>query len=52
MLRELEIYAEQKRQDGKVWDGNVPTNYKVTVETTINGRKTDEEKNLGRWVNR
>ena len=52
MLRELEIYAEQKRQGGKVWDGNVPTNYKVTVETVVHGRKVEEEKNLGRWVNR
>ena len=52
MLRELEIYAEQKRQGGKVWDGNVPTNYKITVERIVHGRKMEEEKNLGRWVNR
>eukprot|EP00804_Cyclotella_cryptica_P021116 CCRYP_019016-RA/>CCRYP_019016-RA protein AED:0.01 eAED:0.01 QI:1035/1/1/1/1/1/2/1086/1262 len=52
MLRELEIYAEQKRQGGKTWDGNVPTNYKITVERTCSGRKMEEEKNLGRWVNR
>jgi hypothetical protein len=52
MLHELEVYAAQKRQGGRSWDGNVPTNYKITVERTVHGRKTEEEKNLGRWVNR
>jgi hypothetical protein len=52
MLQELELYAEEKRRDGKVWDGNVPTNYKIVVERASGGRKTEEEKNLGRWVNR
>ena len=52
MLQELERYAAQKRQGGNTWDGNVPTNYKITVERVVNGRKTSEEKNLGRWVNR
>jgi hypothetical protein len=51
MLRELKLYAQEKRQGGRRWDGNVPTNHKIVVERSINGRKTEEEKNLGRWVN-
>jgi hypothetical protein len=38
MLQELELYAEEKRRDGKVWDGNVPTNYKIVVERASGGR--------------
>ena len=37
--------------DGKKWDGNVPTNYRIKARA--NGKKlTEEDKNLGRWVNR
>ena len=52
MLHELKLYAEEKRQGGRRWDGNVPTSHKIVVERAINGRKIEEEKNLGRWVNR
>lgn len=52
MLHELELYAAQKRQGGRAWDGNVPTNCKITVERIDQGRPIREEKNLGRWVNR
>ena len=49
MLRELEIYIETQTK-GAPWDGNVPTNYKIRTRGRTNGR--DEERNLGRWVNR
>ena len=49
MLRELQIYVAEQTKDGRPWDGNVPTNYKI--RSTTNGTE-DEEKNLGRWINR
>ena len=49
MLRELEVYIETQT-GGAPWDGNVPTNYKIRTRGRTNGR--DEERNLGRWVNR
>jgi hypothetical protein len=33
-------------------DGNVPTAYKTTSNTAPDGTEIDEDKNLGRWVNR
>ncbi|KAL7513792.1 hypothetical protein ACHAXN_011057 [Cyclotella atomus] len=44
MLRELKLYAQEKRQGGRRWDGNVPTNHKIVVERSINGRKTEDRK--------
>ena len=35
---------------GKPWDGNVPTSQKIRVSSVETG--ADEEKALGRWVNR
>jgi len=52
MLRELEIYVHEQTKDGRTWDGNVPTNHKIKSNTTAGGAEIDEEKNLGRWVNR
>jgi hypothetical protein len=56
MLKELEIYVQEQTKDGKVWDGNVPTNYKIKSNFPpapgSNATEADEEKNLGRWVNR
>lgn len=53
MLRELEIYVHEQTKDGRIWDGNVPTNYKIKSNTPpTSGGIEDEEKNLGRWVNR
>ncbi|KAL7456177.1 hypothetical protein ACHAWC_007691 [Mediolabrus comicus] len=49
MLRELQIYVAEQTKDGRPWDGNVPTNYKI--RSTTDGTE-DEEKNLGRWINR
>lgn len=37
-------------KDGKKWDGNVPTNYKIKYSP--DGTEYVEEKNLGRWINR
>ena len=37
-------------KDGKKWDGNVPTNYKI--KTKGEGVDGEEDKNLGRWINR
>jgi hypothetical protein len=37
-------------KDGKKWDGNVPTNYKI--KTNGEGVEGEEDKNLGRWINR
>eukprot|EP00985_Skeletonema_marinoi_P001632 scaffold658_cov110-Skeletonema_marinoi.AAC.4 len=51
MLRELQIYVTEQTKDGRPWDGNVPTNYKIKSNTTAEG-VDDEEKNLGRWINR
>ncbi|KAL3809023.1 hypothetical protein ACHAXA_010918 [Cyclostephanos tholiformis] len=51
MLHELEIYVREQTKDGRPWDGNVPTNYKI--KTNLDDTcPEDEEKNLGRWVNR
>ena len=44
MLEQLKIYVQSQTENGKQWDGNVPTNYKAGAG--------EEEKNLGRWVNR
>jgi len=52
MLRELEIYVNEQTQGGRTWDGNVPTNYKIKSNFIGSGDAADEEKNLGRWVNR
>ena len=53
MLRELEIYVHEQTKDGRPWDGNVPTNYKIKSSTPSgNPGPEDDEKNLGRWVNR
>jgi len=46
MLQELRLYVQEKTKDGKAWDGNVPTNYR------INRADCHEDKNLGRWINR
>jgi len=52
MLRELEIYVHEQTRNGRVWDGNVPTNYKIRSNISSDGTEIDEEKNLGRWINR
>jgi len=52
MMSELKTYIEDKTKNGKEWDGNVPTNYKIKSNTNNDGSEIDEEKNLGRWVNR
>ncbi|KAL7449002.1 hypothetical protein ACHAWC_001111 [Mediolabrus comicus] len=46
MFCELQIYVAEQTKDGRPWDGNVPTNYKI--RSTTDG----EEKKLGRWINR
>jgi hypothetical protein len=51
MLQELQIYVTEQTKDGRPWDGNVPTNYKIKTNITADGTD-DEEKNLGRWINR
>jgi len=33
-------------------DGNVPTAYKIKSNTAPDGTEIDEDKNLGRWINR
>jgi len=51
MIQGLVIYAqEQASKTGKPWDGNVPTSQKIRVSSVETG--ADEEKALGRWVNR
>ena len=53
MLEELKIYVNEKTKDGKAWDGNVPTNYKIKTSRRADGSELkDEDKNLGRWINR
>lgn len=52
MMDELRIYVRDKTSDGKPWDGNVPTNYRIRGNTASDGAEIDEEKNLGRWINR
>jgi hypothetical protein len=47
MMDELLAYIDEKTKGGKKWDGNVPTNYSIKAKAP-----NDEEKNLGRWVNR
>eukprot|EP00980_Cylindrotheca_fusiformis_P010848 scaffold2462_cov127-Cylindrotheca_fusiformis.AAC.5 len=51
MLEELRIYVSDQKKAGRKWDGNVPTNYRIKTRSP-NGGKDDEDKNLGRWVNR
>mmetsp|Transcript_22915 Transcript_22915/g.35373 ORF Transcript_22915/g.35373 Transcript_22915/m.35373 type:complete len:788 (-) Transcript_22915:926-3289(-) len=50
MMDELRLYVQEKTKDGKPWDGNVPTNYRI--KGNGDGEEEDEEKNLGRWINR
>jgi hypothetical protein len=50
MMEELKVYVKEKQKDGQQWDGNVPTNYKI--KTSTKGDDNDEDKNLGRWINR
>ena len=50
MLEELSIYIKEQHRQGKVWDGNVPTNYQI--KSRPHGGFNGEDKNLGRWVNR
>lgn len=50
MLEELRDYVRDQTKEEKKWDGNVPTNYRIKARTS--GRLVDEDKNLGRWVNR
>jgi hypothetical protein len=53
MLEELKLYVKEKTKDGKAWDGNVPTNYKIKTSRRADGSEIkDEDKNLGRWINR
>jgi len=48
MLRELRRYVQEKEASGETWDGNVPTNFRIKAK----GSDFDEDKNLGRWINR
>lgn len=50
MLEELSTYIKDQHRRGKVWDGNVPTNYQI--KTRPSGGFNGEDKNLGRWINR
>jgi len=52
MIRELKVYISEHSKDGESWNGNVPTNYKIKSNMAADGSEMDEEKNLGRWVNR
>eukprot|EP00559_Dactyliosolen_fragilissimus_P002081 CAMPEP_0184868146 /NCGR_PEP_ID=MMETSP0580-20130426/29324_1 /TAXON_ID=1118495 /ORGANISM="Dactyliosolen fragilissimus" /LENGTH=1157 /DNA_ID=CAMNT_0027368839 /DNA_START=724 /DNA_END=4197 /DNA_ORIENTATION=+ len=52
MMEELRIYVKEKTKEGKKWDGNVPTNYRIKGNTAEDGTEIDEDKNLGRWINR
>eukprot|EP00934_Nitzschia_sp_Nitz4_P008155 Nitzschia sp. Nitz4//scaffold41_size133979//117900//120962//NITZ4_003371-RA/size133979-processed-gene-0.93-mRNA-1//-1//CDS//3329551542//8145//frame0 len=51
MLDELRLYVAENTKAGRKWDGNVPTNYQVKTKAGA-AAKDDEDKNLGRWVNR
>eukprot|EP00526_Cylindrotheca_closterium_P002923 CAMPEP_0113658962 /NCGR_PEP_ID=MMETSP0017_2-20120614/32062_1 /TAXON_ID=2856 /ORGANISM="Cylindrotheca closterium" /LENGTH=1012 /DNA_ID=CAMNT_0000573397 /DNA_START=113 /DNA_END=3147 /DNA_ORIENTATION=+ /assembly_acc=CAM_ASM_000147 len=51
MLEELRMYVADQTKSGRKWDGNVPTNYRIKTKNPTGG-KEDEDKNLGRWVNR
>jgi len=44
--------ATWQTKDGQPWDGNVPTNYRIKGNTAPDGTEIDEDKNLGRWINR
>jgi len=50
MMKELKLYVNEKTKEGKMWDGNVPTNYKI--KTVGETSEADDDKNLGRWINR
>lgn len=52
MMNELRLYVRDKTKNGDKWDGNVPTNYRIKSNTAPDGTEIDEEKNLGRWINR
>ncbi|KAL3910415.1 MAG: hypothetical protein SGILL_007698 [Bacillariaceae sp.] len=59
MLEELRVYIAEIERQGKIWNGNgkktlVPTNYKIKVSKDKKPcfKDDDEDKNLGRWVNR
>jgi len=68
MMTELKLYVREKvrsnllarraptaaqTNNGKnSWDGNVPTNYRIKSNIAADGSEIDEEKNLGRWINR
>lgn len=52
MMNELRIYVREKTKNGQKWDGNVPTNYRIKSNIAADGSEIDEEKNLGRWINR
>ncbi|KAL3904251.1 MAG: hypothetical protein SGILL_010141, partial [Bacillariaceae sp.] len=54
MLEELRIYIADQEKQGKNWNGNVPTNYKIKISKDKKPflKEDDEDKNLGRWVNR
>ena len=54
-MDELRIYVAEKTQDGQEWDGNVPTNYRIkgpAIPEPIPENEADDDKNLGRWINR
>jgi len=52
MMEELRIYVREQTKNGGTWNGNVPTNYKIKSNTASDGSEIDEDKNLGRWINR
>lgn len=52
MLEELKVYVKEKTRDGQPWDGNVPTNYKIKSNGKNEIAEGDDDKNLGRWINR
>ena len=52
MMNELKQYVREKTKDGQPWDGNVPTNYKIKGSAGENGGDGEDDKNLGRWINR
>jgi hypothetical protein len=55
MMDELRIYVAEKTKEGQEWDGNVPTNYRIkgpAIPEPIPENEADDDKNLGRWINR
>jgi len=53
MMKELRLYVKEKTNDGNIpWDGNVPANYRIKSNINTYGSEINEEKNLGRWINR